>query len=350
MSSAYLEKALGAAPPPAPLEFVAFVVPVFLLCVIIPIVPYVLLWLYAAIYMVISCDARGLKKLPPPPPESVPSIKVRRERTIFFLRHGESEWNFVFNKKPVILAPFRLVYTCIKEFFLFGRDSLFLDSPLNTEGLTQAAEAADIVEKLVPEDAVFVASPLRRAVSTLLLAFEKRLQRKRVKVWHCLQEISRNVDTASITPARETPPVSRKEQKMYPQCVTMYDRVLDVSGFEGNKTLGRRGVNRIQEFARKIFDQPELRPKPLVVGAHSLYFKHFFNIYLPELTAYGPKQLSDNQRDLATLARTKKIHNGGLVSFVLQECETISGQMFYRVRPGSIKEVYKGFEGSKKTQ
>jgi len=201
--------------------------------------------------------------------------------------------------------------------------------------------------KAIPEDVAYVASPLRRAISTTLMVFQKRLGKRKVQIWDCLQEISRNVDTASITSAHEIPTCSRKEQTKFQPCGDMYLRVLDVSGFGGNKTLRRRGVERIQAFAAKCFEEPPLRPKPLVVGAHSLYFKNFFNIYLPDLAGYP--NMPQPQKEVATLARTKKIQNSGIVSFTLQECESMDGTIkFYRIRPSSIREVYKGFEQDKK--
>jgi hypothetical protein len=50
---------------------------------------------------------------------------------LYFIRHGESCWNFTFNRaKPLVL--FRLVYTCLYEMYLsFSRgDSWIIDSPL----------------------------------------------------------------------------------------------------------------------------------------------------------------------------------------------------------------------------
>jgi hypothetical protein len=35
--------------------------------------------------------------------------RVVREKYVVFIRHGESEWNLIFNKKPRILLPVRLV-------------------------------------------------------------------------------------------------------------------------------------------------------------------------------------------------------------------------------------------------
>ncbi|CAD7941912.1 unnamed protein product [Amoebophrya sp. A120] len=310
-------------------------------------VPYALTWLRFVVYMIVSSDAKGLKKAKPPSAAQLQG-RVIRERQVYFLRHGESEWNWVFNKKPVVAAPFRLVVAFVRELLLGFADSLFLDSPLNGEGLRQASEMADDVEARVPSDAEFVTSPLRRAISTLLLAFPRRLRTKKVRVLHCLQEISRNVDTASMTQAREIPTVSAVEEAKYPVCASMYRRNLDVSQFDGNKTLSRTGLTRLREFAgeregsNSVFRGTGAVEKPLVVAGHSLWFKHFFNLYLPPT----------EEPELAMLAKTRKIANGGLVSFKLQLCVSdTTGQPFCRIPAGSIHEVYKGFErpSSKKT-
>eukprot|EP00392_Amoebophrya_sp_AT5.2_P016928 g17237.t1 len=298
-------------------------------------------WVSSLLYMVCSSDTKGLKK--DEEKASAAPCNVLRQRTIYFLRHGESEWNWVFNKKPVILAPFRLIFAAISEVLLGGQDSIFLDSPLNDEGLKQASEMSTVAEALVPRGAVFVTSPLRRAITTLLLAFKNRVKSKHVPVWHCLQEISRNVDTAAFTPAHSIPVASKKLQKHDPFAACLYDRVLDVSGYEGNKTLRRRGLSRLREFATKVFPEKSTGGNyqpPLVVGGHSLWFKNFFNLHLAA-------NVSNEKYPLAGLARTKKIHNGGLVKFSLQECESLSGhKLFYRIDPASITEVHKGFEGS----
>lgn len=93
--------------------------------------------LKSLVYMAVSKDGK-FKNLP----EAVSSVEengggevVLREIELVFVRHGESEWNLVFNKKPKLLAPFRLVLALLRETGLFcSRDSLFFDSPLNAEG------------------------------------------------------------------------------------------------------------------------------------------------------------------------------------------------------------------------
>jgi hypothetical protein len=100
------------------------------------------------------------------------------------------------------------VWALIQEtlFYLATHDSLFFDSPLNEEGMTQAEELEEAIHRLKPdvrsklmEDSVYVVSNLRRAVTTLLLGFRTKFEGNfpNVRMWTCLQEISRNIDTIS---------------------------------------------------------------------------------------------------------------------------------------------------------
>lgn len=102
------------------------------------------LYTYSFIFMIASADTKGLKKVDPPP-LNVSGAKLVEKRRVVFLRHGESEWNLVFNKKPIILLPFRLVIALIREWLMIFLhpgvvDSIFIDSPLNQEGMEQAIE------------------------------------------------------------------------------------------------------------------------------------------------------------------------------------------------------------------
>lgn len=98
------------------------------------------------------------------------------------------------------------------------------------------------------------------------------------------------------------------------------------------KSLSNKGVQRIQEFAIKAFTSKP-RDKTLIVAGHSLWMKNFFNIYLPTVSS-----------DLVQMARTKKIKNGGLVGFMLEKYESTGGNVFYRIDPESIVQIWKGFE------
>jgi len=190
-------------------------------------------------------DATGLKKFkdfPPSPPrrgknatEGVANGSESKRMKIVFIRHGESAWNQIFNKGFVLFRPFKLMKALVTESIWYSGvrgDSLFYDSPLNKKGIQQAEELGDALQarlqtkaansvgtemtailcgcELLSENTVFVTSPLRRAISTLLLGFRfffinAKPALEQVRIWTCLQEISRNVDTQSLTPAGKKP-------------------------------------------------------------------------------------------------------------------------------------------------
>lgn len=87
---------------------------------------------------------------------------------------------------------------------------MFFDAPLTTAGLEEAQEIAALLRDggLDARDAAvldgetgacLVASNLRRALQTCVVAFQGRVARGDVvHVASCLQEISTNVDTLSL--------------------------------------------------------------------------------------------------------------------------------------------------------
>merc|ERR1719336_1376584 len=167
---------------------------------------------------------------------------------IVFIRHGESEWNAVFNEGSKITLPIRLVVALFHEArMIFDQDSLFMDSPLSEVGIEQAWKLMSVLasapaKRLEPEQAkkpveqlevndmiaiirgdagesILASSILRRALSTGLIALSPRLLKKtqsadKVQVMTNLQEISRNVDTLALAPAKTSPKIPRSETKI----------------------------------------------------------------------------------------------------------------------------------------
>jgi hypothetical protein len=115
-----------------------------------------------------------------------------KSKRIIFIRHGESDWNLIFNKGKLKM-PFRLLRALFREVFMLGKnDSVFYDSPLNEEGQEQAlnlmrfldnpsnsevgnnnnnsanAEAIGILSGFdqKSQSSVIVTSNLRRAIAT----------------------------------------------------------------------------------------------------------------------------------------------------------------------------------------
>jgi hypothetical protein len=137
---------------------------------------------------------------------------VEREVRLIFIRHGESVWNYVFNRGfgPSFLV--RLVRVCLHELYLLPwDDSAFIDSPLSQLGLDQCSQLKRFLAKPCIEprgaadhavlvsgegaDSLVVSSQLRRAAATVAIALGQRLKRSHEKVvlHSSCQEISRNL-------------------------------------------------------------------------------------------------------------------------------------------------------------
>lgn len=99
-----------------------------------------LFWKYA-VYFFLSRD----KSYRAEPPTGV-ATEVKRKKVIF-VRHGESEWNMVFNKGFGPMFIVRLLGAVVREILLIPtRDSVFIDSSLSKEGLGQVQELKDFVD------------------------------------------------------------------------------------------------------------------------------------------------------------------------------------------------------------
>jgi hypothetical protein len=301
-----------------------------------------------SLFMVLSSDAKGLGPKKNVDPATIAGLPTEKKRVIF-IRHGESDWNDVFNKGFGPSIFLRLGRAMIKEFFMLGSmDSIFLDSPLNKEGIEQAQElekflfqneigsydssVADHISILrgAKENSVVVSSNLRRAIATTTLGLWSRLKRKgeKILVLSCLQEISRNVDTKALSGPNEIPDMSRLTLSLGdtfdPQSVYNVDENF------GNKSLTFTGINRMKSFAEWSFKRKE---STIIVGGHSLWFKAFFNTFLPFSVDHISKQ--------------KKMVNSGVIGFYVYRAIGADGMPIYKIDPDSIVEVYGGFEVGK---
>eukprot|EP00981_Chlorochromonas_danica_P009909 scaffold2913_cov181-Ochromonas_danica.AAC.3 len=145
--------------------------------------------------MALSKDNKGVGHKKNPDPDDL-LTKTCTTKTIIFIRHGESDWNHVFNK----------------------------DSPLNLEGIDQAVELRKFLEDSTSlkgasdevvnhirtlrgegRSSIVVSSTLRRAVATTTVALWPRVERRheKIHILSSLQEISRNVDTYSLSAAEK---------------------------------------------------------------------------------------------------------------------------------------------------
>jgi len=299
-----------------------------------------MLTLYGAFFLVMSKDKVSKKQLARAPDADDIAGKIDREVRIIFIRHGESMWNLVFNRGfgPSFLV--RLVKAVLYEAYLLPfSDSCFLDSPLSDLGLEQCSELQEFLRKpclpgssaqmradfeaLVAGEgsSVIVSSQLRRAVGTAAIALSARLKRTNepILLHSSCQEISRNFDTMAISEPgagpqlRGTAELERKQP---------YDGTAN----KGNKTLGFRGMHRLQNFAAWACERPE---RTIIVAGHSLWFRSFFQLYLP--------------RSEDHTAKKRKIMNCGAIGFSLQTGRASDGSLRHRIDPKSIETVYGGF-------
>jgi hypothetical protein len=322
-------------------------------------------------------------------------------KTVIFIRHGESTWNDTFNKGDRALGQFllyfipNLIQSVVYEIW-FGvtgqaQESWFFDAPLSAKGVQQAMTLHQYLQSstqfLPPKEAAWlkllqdpsqtqlVTSNLRRAISTLLIAFQNRWSSVKepsfapspepssepsstekpdsVWIWSCLQEISRNPDALSITPAQGAvipawtdPPhlralytnssdpdytsgsIMNTDSSRSRESASAQTQVFAIPhpGHDGNKAVNSTGLSRLEAFCHLVFTQVE---KPAVVATgHSLWFKSFFQTYLP----YSVDHIS----------KRKKLVNGGTVAFTLQHVR-LQDQSYYMIDPKSMQVLHGGF-------
>ncbi|KAJ9469150.1 hypothetical protein DIPPA_11638 [Diplonema papillatum] len=255
------------------------------------------------------------------------------EKEFIFIRHGESEWNEIFNRGKVFLLPRLLVGIVYEIMYLPFKDrSVFLDSCLGNTGVKQAhrlrAELSSPAlsfllqqgsdDKNVPKS-MLATSNLRRCMETALIALAPRLEKTKepVYIYSCLQEAARNVDTLALTPAKET----GVEHWKLP-----HKELLNKTYNYGSKRWFERAIKRMTIFLKFAFAREE---QQIIVVGHSLYFKKFFDEYLEKTT----------QHPEAVKARSRKLSNCGVVRFRMQQGKGALSQT-YRIVPETIKVIY----------
>ena len=277
---------------------------------------------------------------------------VRKTKTIVFIRHGESTWNEVFNRGffSGLTMPVRIVIGVACEVLkFFSDDSYFLDSPLSAKGAAQATELrefftkeralreagvgdrqSDIVDIIVGVRgrSVIVSSNLRRAVNTTVHALWCRLRSKseKVVIHSALQEMARNVDTYALASGRgEIVPTQHLAKELG---LDEFDAsaIMDASANAGQKSLNRKGVNSLREFAAWSMNESA---DVIIAGGHSIWFREFFKHFLPS--------------DSLCEGKKKKIVNCGVVAFDLQFGTHPEHGEMYAIDSASVRVVRGGF-------
>eukprot|EP01065_Artemidia_motanka_P051032 TRINITY_DN8874_c0_g1_i2.p1 TRINITY_DN8874_c0_g1~~TRINITY_DN8874_c0_g1_i2.p1 ORF type:complete len:380 (+),score=145.86 TRINITY_DN8874_c0_g1_i2:207-1346(+) len=294
-----------------------------------------------------------VRKADIPHPEQLKGETEIEEKEFIFIRHGESEWNEIFNRGKAMLLP-RLLIGIARELFMFPMKdkSLFLDSPLCATGFRQAQTLKEALEKVNPTgqndqqgtallplrvksqklaggrsvESVVFSSTLKRCVETALICLEPRLRdhpTENVKVFSSLQEVAPNIDTLSLTKKGEIPKVSKKIP------ADLRGRINAAFNL-GSKMWFERSITRMEAFLKFAFAEKERR---IIVSGHSFYFRELFKRHMDEQEARGV--------DAAMKARTMKIRNCGVVRCVIQkgQMNTSKCQVF-RIKPDSIQVLF----------
>lgn len=141
---------------------------------------------------------------------------------------------------------------------------------------------------------------------------------------------SRNPDALSITPAHTQIHASWMEKKTRTACdfQDIFTNQVDMSLHSGNKPIHTNGLKRMNLFCDFLFS-PSVTEAYVIVGGHSLWFRSFFQTFLP----FGSPHV----------AKKKKIVNGGVVAFEFIKANTKYGPR-YMINPKSIDVVYGGFQ------
>ena len=307
------------------------------------------------------------------PEDSATSDKVK-SKTIIFIRHGESTWNDTFNKGDRSTMNFamnflpNLVQAAATEWYFWSsgqaNESWFYDAPLSEKGRGQALgvqkylradiqfmppKEAEFMRLLLglntssaaadnkngngkkgsaPPSAQLVSSNLRRAISTIAIGMSDRLEQNlpddKIMILPHLQEISRNPDALSITPAHGKVVPAWTDPK---SLGAVYDKQIDTTKHTGNKPVNSNGYKRMQAFCKLVFE--DIEKDAVVAAGHSLWFRSFFRTYLPSTMEHVSKK--------------KKLINGGVVGFTLQRITTESGEHRYLIDPKSLTTLHGGF-------
>mmetsp|Transcript_29661 Transcript_29661/g.36101 ORF Transcript_29661/g.36101 Transcript_29661/m.36101 type:complete len:298 (-) Transcript_29661:1401-2294(-) len=255
------------------------------------------------------CNDKAWKKPADPAQTFEPFLQATssqkiEKKTFVFVRHGESTWNDTFNKGPHRSLPSfvigfipNLIKALSYEYYLLvtgQMDSWFYDSPISHLGLKQVDQLGKFLsekptggkEKSLIEllrsdpgapSSKLLSSNLRRALSTMAASFRYRLKAnpdEKILVVPSLQEISRNPDTLSITPAQKptTPSFIDKETKIC-DMEGIFVKQTDMSLHLGNKPMDTNGLKRMSEFCDFAFT---LKEEALIIGGHSIWFRSFF--------------------------------------------------------------------------
>ena len=160
-----------------------------------------------------------------------------------------------------VMLPIRFMLALCKEVMVtFSGGSVFLDSPLNEDGVAQAKGLLKFLEgegQANPHVAVMtgkssrksvvVTSNLRRCIETATISLWGRFQESSDKMilLSDLQEASRNVDTYSLSKPMGAPPLNQLPLHVNSRTEKV-EALLEVAGNAGQKKIFESGLKRLQ--------------------------------------------------------------------------------------------------------
>jgi len=307
-----------------------------------------------------------------------------KEKTVILIRHGESTWNDTFNagdRSKLIFFLFfipNLLHALAVEtyFFISGKDdeSWFFDSALSAKGVGQGEglrkflrkekmrlgssssgngnareeHAVKLLLALDEEDdpsSQVVSSNLRRAISTAAIGLADRFVATNTSIQQqhganinnkdgilllpCMQEISKNPDALTILPPKGVAHPTWCDDVIVGLPPGTFTSLIDTRYHTGNKSIDSNGLIRLNQFCADIFDSSKLPKSNIIFAGHSLFFRSFFQVYLP--------------RGMEHVSKKKKLVNGGTVMVTLREATLGNGRKEYMIDPKSVVMVYGGF-------
>ncbi|KAA8491436.1 hypothetical protein FVE85_2451 [Porphyridium purpureum] len=302
-----------------------------------------------ALQMMLSKDKKWAK-LPDAADARIPP--GARCKTIIYIRHGESDWNEVFNRGFGADFPGRLFAALVRELrLLVTGDSVFFDSSLSDTGIAQSLELADALRddastgtsdtlKILAGKgslpSVVTCSNLRRSMETALIGLTKRfeLTEEPLHVLTALQEVTVNVDGIPLAEKHAVPEFGANVAQYFPKSFKSSNPSgsFDVSMNTGNKPVDSNGLKRMMSFLAWAFERPEACI--VVAGGHSLYFRFLMRTFLPGSSTFQGK--------------SRKLSNAGVVRFDMYEGELGAGsspaQRMYVIDEQSLQVAFGGFQ------
>eukprot|EP00192_Tetraselmis_astigmatica_P013767 CAMPEP_0117698248 /NCGR_PEP_ID=MMETSP0804-20121206/29662_1 /TAXON_ID=1074897 /ORGANISM="Tetraselmis astigmatica, Strain CCMP880" /LENGTH=335 /DNA_ID=CAMNT_0005512555 /DNA_START=30 /DNA_END=1038 /DNA_ORIENTATION=+ len=294
---------------------------------------------YGFATMLLSTDKRWKKlKIDPEMIQDATEVTVKR---IIFIRHGESDWNEVFNRGFGPSFPIRLLSAIARELaLLVTEDSVFIDSALSPLGINQARELVKFLEEspTAVEDTAMHSVlrgdgddvkksdiKLAEALATAAVGLQRRLKLtgEKILIASDLQEVTFNLDGNALARAGGVPDLHAIKPEMWSsyEPASLFDPSLN----KGDKPMFGNGLERMLRFCDLVFARNE---STIIAIGHSLYFRSFFRSFLPSSCAHT--------------AKTKKMVNAGTVAFDLSR-GNYQGKTLYWIDPASVSVVYGGF-------